>query len=577
MTRYKRPDRWLTALLVLALVAAACGSDGGDSQETASDSDDGITTATVDDADGESSSEITITNIDEEGMASLVGQKVTADPLGDRGPEPSGTLSFGWNTGFSPVWFDPSVNTTSVSQFATQYVLHDALVKGMPGRVLAPSLAESYMIAPDFLSAEFTLREGLTFHDGSPLTTEDVAFTYTNYKGTGAEILQGQLKEIEIVDDLTIRFHFNTPFLDFLVLYGSTATGAGWILPKDYYERVGPDGFLAAPIGAGPFKFVENQDNNVIVYEAFDDYWRKNPGVETLNWHAIADNATRFAALQTGELDLATVFPGDLLDAIRADPNLDLVPTTGAPFWLEFVGYEDPSNPFHDKRVREAVSLALDRATIQQAEAGGGGGIEGQWIPEDYSGALQVETPYEFNVDKARELMAEAGYPDGFDAGMITPLLSQLPLTERVVTMLAEIGITLEINQIDRGEFLAEIGAGKEGTLTGVIKNISGAGGDAFSRIRNFATCDGQASRICDPFIDERVAAYDASTDLAERQEISEEIQQYMIDELHFVYVYDLGLNHGQGPRVVEDPSTVWAQIPQYVYPGLWEDINVTD
>jgi peptide/nickel transport system substrate-binding protein len=149
-------------------------------------------------------------------------------------------------------------------------------------------------------------REGLTFHDGSPLTTEDVAFTYENYTGTGAATLQDMLEEIEIVDDRSITFHFTGPFLDFMLLYGSTATGAGWILPSDYYQEVGAEGFLEAPIGAGPFKFVENQDNVKIVYEAFDDYWRKNPGVETINFNAITDPATRYAGISTGELDLAS-------------------------------------------------------------------------------------------------------------------------------------------------------------------------------------------------------------------------------------------------------------------------------
>ncbi|MGF1600244.1 MAG: ABC transporter substrate-binding protein, partial [Acidimicrobiales bacterium] len=260
---------------------AACGSNG-DEDEAAD-----VAVAEADESPSAGDSDAAderVTNIDEDDLAAVVGTTVTAAPLGDRGPEPSGVLNYAWNTGFSPIWFDPSQNTTSISQYGTQYVLHDALVKSTKGEVFTPSLAESYTIAADFTSAEFTLREGLTFHDGSPLTTEDVAFTYENYQGSGSDVLKDNLEEIEIVDDLTIRFHFNQPFLDFLVLYGSPATGAGWILPSDYYQEVGPDGYLLAPIGAGPFKFVENRNDTVIVYEAFEDYWRKNPGVKTLNW-----------------------------------------------------------------------------------------------------------------------------------------------------------------------------------------------------------------------------------------------------------------------------------------------------
>jgi peptide/nickel transport system substrate-binding protein len=553
----------LALVLALGMVAVACGSD-----------DPGGTTEGAEGGgDGAQPSQITVEQI--QGDSGIVGEVVKADPLPERGPEPTGTLDYAWHTAFSPAWFDPSQNTSSVSQFATQYILHDALVKGVPGRVLAPSLAEEYELAEDFLSARFKLREGLTFHDGSALTTEDVKFSYENYAGANAAPLKEGLDRIEVVDDLNITFHFKKPFLDFMTLYGTTATGAGWILPSDYYQSVGPEKFLEKPIGAGPFKFVENQNNTRIVYEANTDYWKKNPGVKTINWNAIADSATRFAAVQTGEIDLANVMPGDLIDAIRNDPNMELVPTTATSVWMEFPGYEDPANPFHDKRVREAVSLALDRNAINQAETGGGGGIEGQWVPEDMPGALQVTEPWEYNVDKAKQLMADAGFAGGFDVVNLTPLPPYFPLAERVITMLGEIGIRTQLNQMDRGAFLAEINAGKAGKLGGIIINISGAGGDAFSRIRNFATCNGSASRICDPKIDEAVAAYDASIDPEERQEISDEVQQYMIDEMIFPYVYDLGLNMVQGPDVVEPPSKVWAQIPQYVYPGLWEDIHV--
>ncbi|MGI9596725.1 MAG: ABC transporter substrate-binding protein, partial [Acidimicrobiales bacterium] len=430
-------------------------------------------------------------------------------------------------------------------------------------------------VADDFTSVNFMLREGLTFHDGSPLTTEDVKFSYENYSGTAASVLQDMTKEVELVDDLSITFHFNGPFLDFMLLYGSTATGAGWIVPSDYYEEVGAEGFLEAPIGAGPFRFVENQDNVKIVYEAFENYWRKNPGVQTLNFNSITDPATRYAGLSTGELDLANVMTSDLLQTIEDDPTVDLVPTTAVPFWIEFIGYTNPDSPFNDVRVREAVTLALDRDTINQTETGGGGESTGQWIPRQQQGALQAE-PIEQNLDRARELMAEAGFEDGFDVAALTPLPNYFSLGERVIQMLGEIGIRTELVQMDRGEFLAQVNSGTDANFEGIVVNISGAGGDAAVRVRNFATCAGAASRVCDPMIDEPFADYEASTDPVEREELLNQIQQYIIDEHIFPYVYTLGLNMAQGPDVEQAGNEVWAQIPQYVYPGPWEDITVS-
>ncbi len=576
---------FLALLLLLGLTASACGgSDLADADTDSTESPTDESTSTGDESSGESEPEtepetevrIEVDDIEAE-QAGVAGVTVVGDPTPtDRGPEPSGTLDYGWHTAFSPKWFDPALNTSSVSQFATQYILHDALVKSMPGKPFFLSLAQEYTVADDFTSVNFVLRDGLTFHDGSALTTEDVKFSFENYSGTGAGTLQEMTKEIELVDDLSITFHFRAPFLDFMLLYGSTASGAGWIVPSDYYQEVGAEGFLEAPVGAGPFAFVENQDNVRIVYEAFPEYWRKNAGVATINFNSITDAATRYAALSTGELDLANVMTGDLLETVNNDPNVDLVPTTAIPFWIEFIGYQDPDSPFNDVRVREAVSLALDRSAINQAETGGGGEDVGQWIPRAQQGALAAE-PIVQDLDRARELLAEAGYPDGFEVAALSPLPNYFSLGERVIQMLGEIGVNTSLVQMDRGEFLAQVNSGSDANFEGIIVNISGAGGDAAVRVRNFAACSGAASRICDPNIDEPFAQYEASTDPVERTELLNEIQQYIIDEHIFPYVYTLGLNMAQGQDVDQPGNEVWGQIPQYLYPGPWEDITVSN
>ncbi len=556
-------------LLALSVFAAACGSDAEDTAEAGGDTEEEEATPTT-------AEQVEVDEVEAE-QAGVAGETVTGDPTPtDRGPASSGTLDFAWHTAFSPKWFDPSLNTSSVSQYGTQYILHDALVKSMPDRPFFPSLAQEYTVASDFTSVNFVLREGLTFHDGSALTTEDVKFSFENYSGTGAATMQDMVKDIELVDDLSITFHFVGPFLDFMLLYGSTATGAGWIVPSDYYTEVGPEGFLENPIGAGPFKFVENQDNVKIVYEAFENYWRKNPGVQTLNFNAITDSATRYAGVSTGELDLANVMSGDLLQTVIDDPNVELVPTTSVPFWIEFIGYQDPDSPFNDIRVREAVTLALDRDSINQAETGGGGESAGQWIPRQQQGAYQAPAIAQ-DVDRAKELMAEAGYADGFEVAALTPLPNYFSLGERVIQMLGEIGITTNLVQMDRGEFLAQVNSGNEANFEGIVVNISGAGGDAAVRIRNFAACGGAASRVCDPNIDDPFAEYEASIDPTERTALLNQIQQYIIDEHIFPYVYTLGLNMAQGPDVEQPGNQVWAQIPQYVYPGPWEDITVSN
>src|SRR5438067_133772 len=143
--------------------------------------------------------------------------EATAAPGVSRG-EPRGRFSEGFNASISPVWLDPLEAQPQATPYNFLYALHDALVKHMPGKEFAPSLAESYEIAPDFKSATFKLRPGIKFHDGSKVTPEDVKFTYENYRGANAGVLKAKLDRIDSPDDRTVRFYFKEPFLDFLML-----------------------------------------------------------------------------------------------------------------------------------------------------------------------------------------------------------------------------------------------------------------------------------------------------------------------------------------------------------------------
>ncbi|PON11627.1 hypothetical protein C2W62_43825 [Candidatus Entotheonella serta] len=136
--------------------------------------------------------------------------------------------------------------------------MHDAVVRPYPGERSGPALAESWTESEDGLTYEFKLRPGITFHNGAPVTATDVEFSFQRYKGSGVGVLREKVKQVEVVDAQTIRFHLNEPWPDFMTFYGTTATSAGFVVPKAYVEEVGEDGFKKHPIGAGPFKFVSH-------------------------------------------------------------------------------------------------------------------------------------------------------------------------------------------------------------------------------------------------------------------------------------------------------------------------------
>ena len=132
------------------------------------------------------------------------------------------------------------------------YALHDAIVKPMPDKSMAPSLAASWSASPDGLVYEFVLRQGVRFHNGEPVTADDVKFSFERYRGISALMLKDRVAAIETPEPGRIRFRLKQPWPDFISFYGTLATGAGWVVPRHYVEHVGEDGFKKAPIGAGP-------------------------------------------------------------------------------------------------------------------------------------------------------------------------------------------------------------------------------------------------------------------------------------------------------------------------------------
>jgi len=218
--------------------------------------------------------------------------------------EPQGQLTWAIHVSLAPTWFDPAETPGILTPFMVLYALHDGMVKPMPGNMATPSLAESFTASEDSLAYDFVIRSGAKFHSGDPVTAEDVKFSFERYKGTANALLKDRIAAVEIADERHIRFKLKKPWPDFLTFY-SNASGAGWIVPKKYVDKVGDDGFKKHPVGAGPYKFVSFTPGVELVMEAFEGYWRKTPSVKRLVFRSVPDESTRLAALKRGEVDIA--------------------------------------------------------------------------------------------------------------------------------------------------------------------------------------------------------------------------------------------------------------------------------
>src|SRR5437660_3552184 len=329
---------------------------------------------------------------------------------------PEGQLTIAVHVSLAPTWFDPAETPGVITPFLTLYALHDALAKPMPGNAWAPSLAESWTASKDGLTYELVLRKGVKFHNGDPLGAEDVKFSFERYKGAGASTLKARVAAVEIVDPLRVRFRFKPPWPDFMTFYATPATGAAWIVPKKYTERVGDEGFKKAPVGAGPYRFVSFNPGVELVVEAYEGFWRKTPAVKRLVFRSVPDESTRLAMLKRAEADIAYSIRGPNAEEVKRTAGLTLKPTS--PTFTEWIGFTeqfDSKSPWADQRVRLAANLAIDRKTINEAEYLGYGKLAFSIIPRDFE-FYWAPPAYPYDPARAKRLLAEAGYPKGFDA-----------------------------------------------------------------------------------------------------------------------------------------------------------------
>ena len=449
----------------------------------------------------------------------------------------------------APRWFDPAEAEGIITPYIFYYGLHDALVKPLPGNPLAPCLAESWSTSADGLTYEFVLRRGVRFHNGEPVTAEDVKFSFERYRGAGAKLLKDRVAAVEIVDAHRVRFRLKRPWPDFMTFYGTPATGSGWIVPKKYVEKVGDDGFKKAPVGAWPYKFVSFKPGVELVLEANDHYWRKTPNVKTIVIRSVPDETTRLAVLKRGEADVSYLFYGPLLEELRRSPGLTLKPYhLPVPFWLVFTEQWDPKSPWADRRVRLAANLAIDRPALNQAVTLGLSKPTASIIPQSFEGYWPAPL-YQYDPGRAKQLLAEAGYPNGFDAGTLSADMTFTSIAEAAVNYLRAVGIRTTLRPLERAALFKEY---QEKRLRHVFMGASAAFGNAATRLDAFVAAGGIFTYGTYPDIEGLIREQATELDRVKREAILHRIQQLMHEKVMFAPLMEVASPSGYGPRVAE-------------------------
>lgn len=404
-----------------------------------------------------------------------------------------------------------------------------------------PALAESWEVSEDGTEYTFHLRQGVTFHNGEPFTADAVVFSWE--RGSRPEMewsdRWGRAESVEKIDDYTVKV--TTAETDPLFL---AIVAEHWgMVPPQYVADVGEDGFNEHPVGTGPFMFVEWVKGDRIVYQANPDYWDPGrPKVETLIFRSIPESATRVAAIQTGEVDIVTRLSSEEARTLLGLPNVRVLryPVDRA-FYIAFnnltTGVDQPTE---DPLVRQAMNYAVDRqAIIDQLFDGYGRLSTGLITPVDlgYDDTLE---PYLYDPDKAGELLAEAGYPDGFTMDFACPAGAYThfeEVCEAIVGYLAEVGIETNLQIMESGQYW-DLEAEKQlPPLFG--DSWSERSGEALPRlIGALGGWDASYSSWSDPKIDELLGEIGKTVDDTQRAALYAELQAYMLENPPFIHLY---------------------------------------
>ena len=434
---------------------------------------------------------------------------------------------------------------------------------------LIPHIAESFEIIDD-TTYEFRLRDDVLFHNGRPLVAEDVKYSINRILDPDVPSPEAfeveMVSEVEIIDDHTLRIHTADPVGP--TLHGLTF-GLG-IHPQEAVEEFGDLRFNA--VGTGPFQLVSYDPDSTVVFERFDDYFGPTPHLDGVTYFIMVEPMSRVTALRAGDIDVARFEDPKAVIPLQADPNIT-VAQDAQPRNLHY-HLNNRREPFNDPRVRLAMSYAIDRQEIVDLVYLGEASPSGPIPPVMAEWALPVEEleGYEHNPDRARELLAEAGYPDGFSSTITaTP---RFPIDAEVAQVmrehLARVGIQMEIQMVDWGDML-DMWIERHDYDTLVIGSFTGRDPDANFYRRLHSVSERNAVGYSNPEVDELMELGRTTVDPDERFEIYAELQRIVAREAPKIFVVDSPVYEAYRTDVVHN----WVVHPMSIHYHL-DQVEIT-
>lgn len=444
-------------------------------------------------------------------------------------------------------------NTGNSDRYAWQ--LFDNLYTFDKKGRLAPQIATGHTVSDDQLQYRFALRRDVKFHDGTPLKAKDVKYSLERIMDPEVKSTRrpyfSDVDSVTAPDDYTVVVKLKK--VDAVFMNKVAAFVA--IVPMDYTRSLPDvDAFSRAPIGAGPYKLVEHKLGQSLVLERFDGYWGNKPGIRRLVYKVIPEAASRVNALLVNEVDMIDNVPPNDVARVKAAAERETVAVPmGSPLHVRLYT-TTPGTPLHDRRVRLALNHAVDVNAIIANVMKGVGKPLTTYISSYYPIGVDKDLkPYAYDPALAKKLLAEAGYPKGFETELMSPTSYPKEVTEAIVAYWSQVGVKAKIKMLDFPAWTRLNNTKKSGPMT--IMQYSNAMYDPITAIQGTASKTGTWSDYDNPEVEALITKSNSVADPAERDKLFQQIGKLMRDDGHAVLISELFLVFAKDKQIEWEPQ----------------------
>lgn len=451
-----------------------------------------------------------------------------------------------WAQGADVTSLDPHQGKETPAVEVTCQIFDTLVVVNPETNEIEPQIAESWEQV-DELTYVFKIRQGIKFHDGSDLTAEDVKFSLDRAINSAAvSYIVDFIDTVTVDDEYTVTVKTKAPFAPAL---RNLAIPFAAIVPKAVVEA-DEAAFILNPVGSGPYQFVEWKQNDHVTLKAFDDYYAGKPATENLIMKVIPETSQRSIALETGEIDLAYDMAVNDVAKLKDSTELTVYEIPSLTCW--YISMNMNKEPFNNPLVREALSYAIDRQLIIDTINAGSGQPADAIIAPGVFGYYSTGVR-EYDPEKAKELLAEAGYPDGFETSLwVNDNQSRIEMCQAMQNMFQQIGVECSVEVIEFGSFISRTTAG-EHDMAYFGWTTSSADADYSYYSLEHSTQQGAAgnrSFIADPEVDALIEEARTNSDEATRTELYKELAIKLDEINNNIPVFYSSINVGASQKV---------------------------